>query len=64
LLADLGYGKDYRYVHDFPDHFVRENYLPDELKSRIYYQPTHQGDENRIAKYLKKLWLNLKAYKG
>ncbi len=52
LMKDLGYGRDYKYPHDYPDHFVEEDYLPQNLKGRIYYHPTDQGFEREIQKRL------------
>jgi putative ATPase len=52
LMKDLGYGKDYKYPHHYPDHFVEEEYLPKNLKGRIYYHPTDQGFEREINKRL------------
>jgi putative ATPase len=52
LMEDLGYGKDYQYPHDYPDHFIEEEYLPENLKGRIYYHPTEQGFEKEIKKRL------------
>jgi putative ATPase len=52
LMKDLGYGKDYKYPHDYPDHFVEEEYLPDNLKGRTYYHPSEQGFEREIKKRL------------
>ena len=52
LMKDLGYGKDYKYPHDYPEHFVEEDYLPDNLKGRTYYQPTQQGFEREIKRRL------------
>ncbi len=48
LMKNLDYGKDYKYPHDFPGHFVREQYLPDEIKDRVFYEPTDQGQEKQI----------------
>lgn len=48
LMEELGYGKGYQYPHDYPEHFVGEEYLPENLKGRIYYQPTEQGFEKVI----------------
>lgn len=45
----LGNGKGYRYPHDFPGHFVPQQYLPDELVGRRYYVPSDQGNEKKIA---------------
>lgn len=52
LMKDLGYSKDYKYPHDFPDHFVDETYLPENLKDRKYYHPTDFGFEKQIKKRL------------
>jgi putative ATPase len=52
LMEDLGYGKDYKYPHDYPDHFVEEEYLPKNLKGRTYYHPTEQGFEKEIRRRL------------
>jgi len=52
LMEDLGYGKGYKYPHDYPDHFVEEEYLPENLKGKIYYHPTEQGFEKEIKKRL------------
>jgi putative ATPase len=52
LMKDMGYGKDYRYPHDYPDHFVEEEYLPENLKGRIYYHPTELGFEKEIKRRL------------
>jgi putative ATPase len=43
--ARLGRGKGYQYPHDFPGHFVQQDYLP---QKRVYYRPTEQGDEKRL----------------
>jgi putative ATPase len=52
LMKDLGYGKDYKYPHDHPDHFVDEIYLPENLKNRKYYHPADFGFEKEIKKRL------------
>jgi putative ATPase len=62
LMKDLGYGKDYKYPHDFPDHFVDETYLPENLKGRKYYKPTDFGFEKEIKKRLE--WWNKKRSQG
>ncbi len=54
LMKELGYGKGYKYPHDFPGHYVEENYLPEDLKGRIYYRPSNQGYEGEIRKRLHK----------
>ncbi|MEI9479270.1 MAG: replication-associated recombination protein A [Deltaproteobacteria bacterium] len=52
LMKDLGYGKEYKYPHDYQDHFVEEEYLPENLKGRTYYRPADLGFEREIKKRL------------
>jgi len=44
-LRKLGYGKDYRYPHDFPGHRVDQEYLPVRFSGNRYYEPSDQGEE-------------------
>jgi len=46
----LGNGKGYRYPHDYPGHYVKQQYMPDDVKGHRYYQPTQQGHEATIYK--------------
>ena len=62
LMKDIGYGKKYKYAHDFSNHFVEENYLPEELKGKQFYFPTENGQEKKIKEWLKFLWKKLKKY--
>ena len=52
LMKDLGYGKDYKYPHDFPGHFVEEEYLPENLRGKVYYRPSGLGFEQEIKRRL------------
>jgi len=58
LMKDLGYGKDYKYPHDYPDAFVADSYLPDELGEVRFYSPKDAGFEaelrNRLERYLER----------
>lgn len=56
LLKQLHYGEEYKYSHDYDGHFVEQQYLPDNLKERIYYQPTDNGMERAIRERLNQLW--------
>ena len=62
LMKEIGYGKDYKYAHDFENHFVEENYLPDELKNKQFYFPTENGQEKKLKDWLKFLWKTKKKY--
>ena len=53
--SKYGFGKGYKYPHEFPDHYVEQSYLPDELKGRIYYEPDGQGKEAEIKERLEKI---------
>ena len=56
LMKGLGYGRDYRYAHDEPDAYAAgENYFPDGLEGRRYYQPVERGLEAKIAEKLRQL---------
>lgn len=54
LMKELGYGEDYKYAHDFEDHIVEQEHLPDALRDKQYYEPTKIGHEQRIREYLAK----------
>ncbi|MBU2488024.1 MAG: replication-associated recombination protein A [Proteobacteria bacterium] len=55
LMKELGYGKEYRYPHDFPDAWVDEDYLPEELPNASFYVPTGRGHEAWITDRLGEL---------
>jgi putative ATPase len=59
LMKDLGYGKDYKYAHNYRAAFVAQDYLPEELKDRSFYAPTGRGYEKIIKQRLDK-WKKLK----
>ncbi|MBE6174601.1 MAG: replication-associated recombination protein A [Rikenellaceae bacterium] len=59
LMAEEGYGKDYKYAHDFEGNFVEQEFLPESLKGKQFYHPnTGNQTEQRIAERLKMLWNN------
>ena len=54
LMRRVGYGRGYKYAHDFPGHYVEQQHLPDSLRNRKYYEPGDQGFEKEIEERLKK----------
>ena len=54
--SKLGHGLDYKYAHDYPYHFVHQQYFPDKMEERVYYHPTENGREARMKEYLKACW--------
>ena len=53
--AKLGHGIGYKYAHDYPDHYVEQQYLPYELNGKEFYNPTGNGYELKIKEHMKKL---------
>ena len=55
LMKELGYGKDYKYAHDYKNAFVSQNYLPEKIENSIFYNPTERGYEKIIKQRLDKM---------
>ena len=51
----LGHGIGYQYAHDYPTHYVKQQYLPSELVDRVFYRPTENGYEKNIQEYFAKI---------
>ena len=51
----LGHGVGYKYAHDYPDHYVKQQYLPDGLTDQVFYKPSDIGYEAKIQEYFKKI---------
>lgn len=51
----LGHGTGYQYAHDYPNHYVHQQYLPDEIKDARFYEPGVLGYEKTIKEHLEKL---------
>ncbi len=62
LMKQIGYGKDYKYAHNYEDHFVMDQYLPEELKSMQLFTPGSNPREVEIQKHLERLWKSSKNY--
>ncbi|MFC2011970.1 replication-associated recombination protein A [Chloroflexota bacterium] len=56
LMMQMGYGKGYKYAHDYPDSFIEQQHLPDSLKGRQYYTPGEQGYEKQVGERLRNWW--------
>lgn len=53
--ADLGHGNGYLYAHDYPRHYVKQQYLPDGMEGAVFYEPSDNGYERQIRKHME--WL-------
>jgi putative ATPase len=56
LMQDSGYGKGYKYAHNYPGHFIEQQNLPDRLQGKRYYSPTDQGYEKEVAARIEAWW--------
>ena len=53
--AKLGHGLGYKYAHDYPNHYVKQQYLPDEVAGERFYHPTGNGYEQQVREYFQKI---------
>ena len=58
LMDELGYGKDYKYAHDFPGHFVNQQYQPAEIAGTCFWQPADNPQEAKMKERMEALWNN------
>ena len=56
LMKELDYGKDYKYAHDFEDNFVEDNFFPEQLKQKKFWEPQNNAAESKIMEWMKRLW--------
>lgn len=56
LMKELDYGKGYKYPHDFPNHFIKQDYLPDEVKNRHLWEPQSNPSEKKLKELLNQMW--------
>jgi putative ATPase len=56
LMDELGYGEGYQYAHDFPNHFVKQQFMPDALQETQLWRPQGSPQEQKMAEWMKYLW--------
>jgi putative ATPase len=56
LMKELNYGKDYKYAHEYQNHFIDENYLPEKISGKRIYEPQDNAHEQKFLEQLHKLW--------
>ncbi len=64
LMKKLGYSQGYRYPHNYPGAWIEQEYLPDDMKNRVFYRPTQRGFEQEIRKRMDRLHRAGYAKKG
>ena len=56
LMKELGYADGYKYAHDYPGHFTPLEFMPDSMRSRTFYEPQPNAQEDRLKAYLQACW--------
>jgi putative ATPase len=56
LMEDLGYGANYKYAHDYPGHFVHQQYMPEGLEGTRFWEVQDNASESRLGERLRQLW--------
>lgn len=56
LMKELGYSDGYKYAHDYPNHFVKQQFMPDEIQGTTFWQAQGSAQEQKMAEWMKHLW--------
>ena len=56
LMKELDYGKEYKYSHDYENNFVKQDFLPEELKNSRFWEPQNSPAESKLSDWMRKLW--------
>ena len=56
LMKELGYGEEYKYAHNFPNHFVKQQFMPDEIDGKVFWVAQGSPQEQKIDDWMKYLW--------
>lgn len=56
LMKELGYGEEYKYAHNFPNHFVKQQFIPDEIDGKVFWVAQGSPQEQKIDEWMKYLW--------
>lgn len=62
LMKRMGYGKNYKYAHSYESNFTEQEFLPDEIKGRCFYEPGKNPREEELRRHLKNLWKEKYGY--
>jgi putative ATPase len=62
LMKDMDYGKDYKYAHNYSGSFISDNFLPEEIKGNIFYEPGFNSKEEEIRKRISIMWKDIYNY--
>ncbi len=60
LMEEIGYGQEYKYAHDYPNHFIEQQYLPDAIRDKQFWVAQGSANEQRMAEWMQRLWKDRK----
>ncbi len=59
-MEEIGYGQEYKYAHDYPNHFIEQQYLPDAIRDKQFWVAQGSANEQRMAEWMQRLWKDRK----
>jgi putative ATPase len=62
LMKNLDYGKGYKYAHDYDNNFSVQDYLPENIKASVFYEPGKNQRETEVKNHLKNIWKDYYKY--
>ena len=62
LMKELGYGEEYKYAHDYANHFIEQEFLPEDIKGTTFYNPSDYSRERDLKQFLKDRWKDKYKY--
>jgi putative ATPase len=61
-MKNLGYGKEYKYAHSYEGNFIPDNFLPEDIKGAVFYEPGTNPKEEELRKRLASMWKDIYKY--
>ena len=62
LMKNLGYGKEYKYAHNYTGNFVPDNFLPEKIEGTVFYEPVTNPKEEEVRNRLSIMWRDIYNY--
>ena len=62
LMKDMGYGRDYKYAHDYEQNFATQEFLPEQIAGRKFYEPGRNAREEELRRFLRDRWKEKYGY--
>ena len=62
LMKDMGYGREYKYAHDYEQNFTQQEFLPEQIAGRKFYEPGRNQREEELRRFLRDRWKEKYGY--